>query len=752
MASNLAAPTLAAIRLAGLVLALVPLALRAQSETVSIEPLGRQKLEGSVVALSFSARGDSVAVATSNGRVRLLDAKGAGPGRELLASAGRLSVMARSRDDARIAVGTERGEVQVTDVAGSAKSAAKLSDAVTAIGFSPSGNVVAAGLKNGEVVLLAAATGDLVGRLRGAHRKAVVRLAYLRDGETLVSVGADRDIVYWDVKRLAQLRAVKEAEPVIMSASFTPSGDLLFVGTEDVQPPAFGNGMPVYKNIFRVYDMAGAAPQKELDLQGQSPAAMAAGPDCRVVAVALRDRRGSSVALVDVERGVRLYDAPTAGRAQTLAFAPDGRTIAVGTEDGTVHFLAVRGVQPRPRCSADLRGIKFAITGPREPLVRPSRRVNVAIMGIADNGVGRDVANGIADLLLTRLARNPGVRLVERRRLDLVLRELDLKASGRVDAATAVQAGRLFSAHKAITGGAARLGTTVTITVQLVDLASGAVDGTREVQCNACEDEDLTRAISELAETLVAEPAPGAMAWPDPPYVRLELPRDGADVATATMVVRGDVEYARALKSVEILVNGVLQPALKLLDPPTGKALALGDSVRSVGFALEVALVEGLNVIVVRATGTDGNDALRIVSVHRTSAATKPGAAPSQRGRQGVRPAQAETHGQAPTGRLSSPASPENPGEAVCIQGVVAGGHGPNDAIASSPFLPITGTRASSAGKPTTSSRNARSLAGRPRIPLRNPIGLGVWVSVARPAWWSAVMSIPVAIPTDSCA
>jgi hypothetical protein len=29
-------------------------------------------------------------------------------------------------------------------------------------------------------------------------------------------------------------------------------------------------------------------------------------------------------------------------------------------------------------------------------------------------------------------------------------------------------------------------------------------------------------------------------------------------------------------------------------------------------------------------------------------------------------------------------------------------------------------------------------------------MGAGVWVSVASPAWWSAAMRKPVAMPTDS--
>ena len=601
-----------------------PTSLVAQSETVSIEPVGRQKLDGAIVALWFTARGDSVLVATDKGRVRLLDAKGAGEGRELSGSGGKITALARTRDDARVAVGNERGDVLVFGAAGGAARTIKVGDGVTALAFSPSGNVLAAGQRNGDITLVAAGTGDVMGRLKDGHRKGVVHAGFLRDGETIVTVGADRDIVYWDVKKLERLRGVKDVEATIMSASATPSGDLLFVGTEEVQPPAFGRGAPFYKDGLAIYDVANAAPQKRLDLQSQSPAAMASAPDCRHLAVVLRDRRGSAVGLFDVERGTRVYDAPTPGRAMAIAFANDGRAMAVGAEDGTVTFLSVRGVAAQPRCVSDLRGVKFAITGPREPLVHPSRRINFAVMGMTDRGVGPEIAQALADQLLNRLARNPGVRLLERRRLDVIIKEQDLVKTGRMDPATAVQLGRLFSVHKAVLGSAARLGTTVAITVQLVDVATGAVDGTREVQCNACEDDDLGRAMSELATTLVAEPQPGAMAWPDPPYVTVEAPRDGAEVTGARLTVRGSAEYASLLATIELTLNGVKVAPLTLLDPPTGRPLALSGGVKSAAFAADVALVEGTNVIVVRAAGADGNDAQRILTVHRVSAPVAP--------------------------------------------------------------------------------------------------------------------------------
>src|SRR5258707_2707389 len=48
-------------------------------------------------------------------------------------------------------------------------------------------------------------------------------------------------------------------------------------------------------------------------------------------------------------------------------------------------------------------------------------------------------------------------------------------------------------------------------------------------------------------------------------------------------------------------------------------------------------------------------------------------------------------------------------------------------------FFVMSGTSASSAGNPTGSSRKGFSLAGRPRTWLRKPMGLGVWVKLARP-------------------
>jgi TolB-like protein len=59
---------------------------------------------------------------------------------------------------------------------------------------------------------------------------------------------------------------------------------------------------------------------------------------------------------------------------------------------------------------------------------------------------------GLAELLATDLKRYGRLRVVERTRIDALLRELQLAASGRVDSATAPRAGRLIGAGRVIAG------------------------------------------------------------------------------------------------------------------------------------------------------------------------------------------------------------------------------------------------------------------------------------------------------------
>ncbi len=87
------------------------------------------------------------------------------------------------------------------------------------------------------------------------------------------------------------------------------------------------------------------------------------------------------------------------------------------------------------------------------------RRPTLAVMFFSNGAIGSQneelapLSKGIADMLITQLAANPGIRVVERDQLEKLLQEQNLSTGGRVDKETAVKVGRILGAHHMIFGG-----------------------------------------------------------------------------------------------------------------------------------------------------------------------------------------------------------------------------------------------------------------------------------------------------------
>ena len=86
-------------------------------------------------------------------------------------------------------------------------------------------------------------------------------------------------------------------------------------------------------------------------------------------------------------------------------------------------------------------------------------RPSVAVMPSFNNGSVVNHADydalgkGIADVLITELAANNSIRVVERDKIQQLLDEQNLGASGRVDKETAAKIGKLLGVHHMIFGG-----------------------------------------------------------------------------------------------------------------------------------------------------------------------------------------------------------------------------------------------------------------------------------------------------------
>jgi TolB-like protein len=90
---------------------------------------------------------------------------------------------------------------------------------------------------------------------------------------------------------------------------------------------------------------------------------------------------------------------------------------------------------------------------------QPDQRATLAVLPSFDNGSVMNHADynalgkGIADVLITELAANGAIRVVERDRIQQLIDEQNLSASGRVDKETAVKIGKLLGVHHVIMGG-----------------------------------------------------------------------------------------------------------------------------------------------------------------------------------------------------------------------------------------------------------------------------------------------------------
>jgi tetratricopeptide (TPR) repeat protein len=127
-----------------------------------------------------------------------------------------------------------------------------------------------------------------------------------------------------------------------------------------------------------------------------------------------------------------------------------------------------------------------------------------------------EYGSGLADVLQASLSAFPGVRLVDREKLNLVLSEQNLSASGLVDPKAAVALGKLLQAQRLLLGSFLELGGNVCLQTRLVDGETGAVlashktTGRRDGVAEMIEDLTL-KTVSDLSQHVSAD-AQAAMA------------------------------------------------------------------------------------------------------------------------------------------------------------------------------------------------------------------------------------------------
>lgn len=196
------------------------------------------------------------------------------------------------------------------------------------ITFSPDGMMLASASEDQTVRLWDVHTNECLKTLSG-HTRWIRSVAFSPDGKILASGSGDQTVKLWDISTGQCLRTLEGHTQRVRSVVFSPDGNMLASGGGD--------------HTIKLWEYSTGRCLRTLHGHSSRLASIAFSPDGTIVASGGEDR---SVRLWEVCSGQCLKTwQGYASWIQAVAFSPDGTILASGSEDRTVRLWDVRSHQ-----------------------------------------------------------------------------------------------------------------------------------------------------------------------------------------------------------------------------------------------------------------------------------------------------------------------------------------------------------------------------------------------------------------------
>jgi WD40 repeat protein len=191
------------------------------------------------------------------------------------------------------------------------------SGGVLSVAYSPDGKILAAGTQNATIKIWDAQTGKEL-RVLGGQDDPVESIAFSPDGLTLASGSRNGALILWDTKSWKAKQKIKLNNALVRSVAFSPDSKTLA-----------GSISLTVKNTSPALVTIDSPPNNGVNMIGVS------GYEVRAI--------GGAVKLWDIETGkMALELANSQNIIPTVAFSPDGQTVANAVHDKTVRLVTVK--------------------------------------------------------------------------------------------------------------------------------------------------------------------------------------------------------------------------------------------------------------------------------------------------------------------------------------------------------------------------------------------------------------------------
>jgi WD40 repeat protein/LysM repeat protein len=291
-------------------------------------PIGRPLKEqiDDLSSLTFSLDSKTLASASNSGTITFWDvAEGRSSGQSHLENASNLTF---SPDGKTLAYGNQDGAIILWDVVNGRQIGQPLIGNASTFTFGPDGKTAAFGTRDGNIIVWNVATGSPIGQPLFGNPTA---FSFNPDGRRLAILIDGLLIYLMDVTTGHVDQYLEGHTQVINVIAFSPDGETLASGSNDA--------------TIILWDVASGKPKGQL-LEGHTQAvtALAFSPDDKTMASGSCGKQSPDSC---IEGEVLIWDlssqqpigTPFMGHAKKvtkLAFSPDGKSLASGSEDSTI--------------------------------------------------------------------------------------------------------------------------------------------------------------------------------------------------------------------------------------------------------------------------------------------------------------------------------------------------------------------------------------------------------------------------------